>query len=145
MKPKNRKMPKTGRGGQGQTIPKAIGLGTALSLLITLVLIVLETVFVDKQVITAEQTKTASIVVWLVATTAGGYLGAKLAGQQTLPVSLGIGGCYALVLMLITGLLYGAKFDGVLRGCIWIIAAAAGAGVLASKPGSARGRKHRFR
>lgn len=145
MKPKNHKMPKTSRGGQGQTIPKAIGLGTALSLLVTLVLIMLETVLLDKQMITVEQTSTASIVVWLLATIAGAYLGAKLAGHQTIPVALGIGGSYLLLLMLITGLFYGARFNGVVGGCIWVVLAAAGAGVLASKPRPARGQKHRFR
>lgn len=145
MKPKNHKMPKTGRGGQGQTIPKAIGIGTALSFLSALVLVMLETALMDKQVITMEQTKNASIVVWLLATIAGAYSGAKLAGQQTLPVALGVGGSFALLLLLITGLLYGAKFDGVIRGLIWIAIAAASAGVLASKPSRDRGQKHRFR
>lgn len=145
MKTMNRKMTMTKKGGQGSTWPKSLAMGIGMSVLLTLALVALETMLLDKQILTMEQTGIMAIGIWSLSAAVGSFLGARLAADKKLLVALGSGGGYALVLLLVTGIRFGAKYDGVLRGCFIMILVAAVAGFLAVKPKSVKVQKHRFR
>ena len=145
MKTMNRKKPMTRRGGQGGTLPLSLATGIGTSILLTLALVALEAMLLDKQILAVEQTGILAAGIWALSATVGGFLSAKLAGEKKLLVALGSGGGYALVLLLVTGMRFGAKYDGVLKGCFIILLVAAIAGFLAARPKPVRTKKHRFR
>ncbi len=145
MKTMNRKKTMTKRGGQGSTLPLSLVTGIGASLMLTLALVALEAMLLDKQILTVEQTGIMAVVIWALSAAIGGFLGAKTAGEKKLLVALGSGGGYGLILLLVTGMGFGAKYAGVLKGCAIILLVAGITGLLAARPKQVRAKKHRFR
>ncbi len=119
--------------------------GVLTGMLTTLALTAVEAYMAQKLVIPTKLASGIAVVIWILSAFVGSYICGKKAGQGTLPSALLCGGAYGLVLLLVTGFLFKARFEGVLKGLAIILAASAAAGVLASGGKGKTGKKMRFR
>ncbi len=110
----------------------SVAVGAAISLIGTTALTGLEMWLANKGLIPIEMASMLSVVVWCLSGLMGGYISSKGLEKGTALRGLACGSIYALLLLILTGIGFRARFEGVLKGIAIILASAAMGGILAS-------------
>lgn len=127
------------------SLSAAIVGGAIVSMMLTLLLVALEATLMDKQILTVDKSPTMANIIWIMSAAVGSLIAAGIAGSKKLIVALAAGGGYALILLLITGFAYNAKYSNVLKGVLLIVLASVVTGFLTARRGGRKTKRPRFR
>lgn len=133
------------RRGQGSALPAAIATGAAVSILSALLLVALESTLLDKRLLPVDQVDKLSIFIWILSAAAGCFLSSAVSKEKKLIATLGSCGVYVMILLLLSGICFQARYGSVGKGCCIILAAALAVGFATARPKKMKTQKKRFR
>lgn len=130
--------------GTARSVPAGIGIGTAVSLAITLAGALLTAWLVSTEKISEEAIGYGSMIILLAASTAGAYTAQALIKHQRLLMCVLAAICYFISLIAVTALFFGGQYQGIGVTAL-VIAAGAAIVVLTGLNGeSNKVRKYRY-
>lgn len=119
--------------GKGISIPAGIGLGILLCMLISFAGAAVVAYLLSTERMVVSGIGWGAIVIMAIASFVGAMLASKLVKVNRLPVSLGVGAGYILVLLGITALFFGGQYQGIGATIITVLLGSGGAGMLGFK------------
>ena len=99
--------------GLAATIPGGVGLGTALSLVITVIGACVSAFLIHKEFVNENAVGYCSLVTLLLASGMGAVLAMNRTKRMRMQVCLLTGACYFLSLLCITALFFGGEYTGI--------------------------------
>lgn len=123
--------------GTAMGIPAGLGLGIVVCLFITLAGAALTAWLIASEKIGEATTGYAAMVILVLASAAGALVAAHFVKRLRLQVCMLTGGCYYLILLAMTALLFGGQYQGMGVSAIMILAGCSIIAFLPSKNGRA--------
>ena len=132
-----------GRASSRRSLPRAIAMGTGLSLGVGVILAALAAAAISRQWIPESGMGYAAAVILIGSTCGGAWLGGRLSPDRRLPVGLAAAGGYFVVLLLLGALCFGGRFHGIPVTAALILGSAGGIALLSLRQGKSRKRKYK--
>lgn len=128
--------------GHAPSVVKAVGFGTALGAMWTLVCAMILAKLVDGEVLSMEKIGYGSMVTQLSAVFLGATAAFRRGGHMGMACALAMGLSYYLLLLLVNALFFGGHFTGMGITLMLVVLASGGAVLAAGKGSGRKPRRH---
>ena len=119
--------------GKGISIPVGIGIGVLLCVAVTMAGAALVAYLLSTEKMAVTGIGWAAIVLLVLASFTGSVVAAGIVKVNRLPVCLGVGAGYILMLLGCTALFFGGQYQGIPAAAVSVLVGSAGAGLLGFK------------
>lgn len=127
--------------GRAKSIPAGLGIGLAISMVITLFGSLIIAILLDSQNMQEQSIGYGSMVLLLLSSAAGAVTAATTVKRQLLPVCMLSGSCYYAALLAITALFFGGQYQGMGVTALMILAGCGTVAVILAR-GKRSGSRH---
>ena len=121
--------------GSSAGVGKALGIGLGAGVVLTVALAAVFAALMDRQLLQESATGILAMAILVISAAIGDWCSAKLAGRKPMIMCLLFGGCYLLILLAVTALIFGGKFQGVLVAAAVVIGVSAATGIVSAGGG----------